>query len=409
MASDDDKTTSRNSDDEDRPSGGRRKGSSATPSGRSDPSAKEPSIKGKAAGGDEGRRRPHGGAKSAGGSVDERPEDERPEDERPDAEPEAPRRRFGFLRRSGGARDDHVGDSGRRVASLRGDDPAEDDFDDDLDDLPEPPRFRWPPWWAIAGGLILLVVVSLVLYGELNTERYFLVCSGSRAEAHRGRGFPWPFGHEAMVGSQYRAVPLGGDAQCQTQELDSEAELQHSLLKLLIVEAERLSHKTRSADLARARQMIGQGFGLARNYKKERRQLEVLRATLDFQRARVVMRELETTLGEARRLFSRAQGQSKPYRKESAAWIRVLDRMLVLLRRRIAGDPEQPRRVGAPPAPVKPGAMSATPDRPVVPAPRRVSPDAMGSSATPNPPPRRVSPTPGALPDAGVSGGGILL
>ncbi len=367
----------------------------------------------------------------------------------PDPKPSR-RRRFGFGRRDSEAREDDPDEPDepdekvrRRVAGLtgdnrqddrddyrdddRGDDrdddrdgERDDDFDDrdddlddrddfddrdDLSDLPDPPRFRRPPWWMLLGGLILLLIVSSVLYGEFNTERYYLVCSGSKAEAHQGRGFPWPFGHQAMVGSQYRSIPLGGDAQCQTQELDSEAELQHALLKLLLVEAQRLSHKTRSGDLAKARQMINQGFGFAQNYKKERLQLEGLRATLDFQRARVVMRELETTLGEARRLFTRARRQSKQHDKEGKAWILVLDRMSILLRRRIAGDPVAPKRVGAPPAVVNPTAMSPEPARPMAPVSGSGAPD--GMKPTESTEPRRVSPQ--APVDAGVSGGGILL
>lgn len=410
MASDDDKPRGRGSGGKDRGSGGKDRGSGGKdrPSGggskgsglanRSEPFDEESPIKRKATRDrdDERSRRRASGSKSE--PVDEKPAA---------AEPEAPpRRRFGFRRRSRGADDGDGVDSGRQVASLTGHDLADNDLaDDDLADLPEPPRFRRPPWWGLVGGLLLLLIVSFALYGEWNTERFFLVCSGSRAEAHRGRGFPWPFGHRAMIGSQYRPVALGGDTQCQTQELDSEAELRHALLKLLLVQAERLSHKTRSGELAKARQMISQGFLLARNYKKERRRLESLRATLDFQRARVVMRELETTLGEARRLFSKVRRQSKRHDKEAVAWIRLLDRMLVLLRRRVAGDPEPPKRVGAPPASVSPGAMSRVPTRPVPPVSGSLAPDAMKPSS--DPPPRRVSPQ--APPDAGVSGGGILL
>jgi len=402
MASGEDKPRGRDGGDKERPTGKRSKGPGLD--NRSDPFDEEPPVKRRAAREDERSHRRASTPKRAGGSAKKEPVGGTERSEPDAAEPEPPRRsRFGFRRRSRKESDD---DGGRRVASLTGDDLDSDDFeDDDLADLPEPPRFRRPPWWVMVGGLVLVLIVSSALYGEFNTERYFLVCKGSRAEAHRGRGFPWPFGHQAMVGSQYRPVALGGDAQCQTQELDSEAEVRHALLKLLLVETERLSHKTRSDDLAKARQMINQGFGLARNYKKERRHLESLRASLDFAQARVVMRELETTLGEARRLFIKARRQSKRHDKEAKAWIRLVDRMVDQLRRRIAGDPQPPVRVGAPRAAGSPGVMSRAPPRPDPSVPGSGPPDAMRPG--PVAPPRRASPL--APPDAGVSGGGILL
>jgi hypothetical protein len=116
------------------------------------------------------------------------------------------------------------------------------------------------------------------------------------------------------------------------------------------------------------------------------------------------MRELESTLGEARRLFTKARSQSKRYDKEAAAWIQLLDHMLDRLRRRIAGDPQPPERVGASPTPMARGAMSAPP-RPVPPVSGSGAPDAMKPGT--DTPPRRA--TPQAPPDAGVSGGGILL
>jgi hypothetical protein len=203
MASGDDKPRGRGSGDEDRPSGKRSRGSGSGLTNRSDPFDEEP----------------------AAGPAEEEPAAGLTEEEPAATEPEAPRRqRFSFRRRSREVDDT----AGSRAASLVEDGPQ----DDDLADLPEPPRFRRPPWWVLVGGLVLLLIVSSALYGEFNTERYFLVCSGSRVEAHRGRGFPWPFGHQPMLGSQYRPVALGGDAQCQTQEVDSEAELRHALLKL---------------------------------------------------------------------------------------------------------------------------------------------------------------------------------
>jgi len=405
MAKGDDKTRGRDSGDENRPSG-KPAGDSGLVN-RSDPFDEDPPIRKKPppkkepAPKDEGpppdrepRRRRPSPPDDAGASADREPAT---------AEPEAPRQsRFGFRRRALKADDvpdDPRRDAGRRVASLEGDNLG----DDDLADLPEPPRFRRPPWWALVAGFVLVLIVSSALYGEFNTERYFLVCSGSDAEAHRGRGFPWPFGHQRLVGSQYRPLSLGGDTQCQTQELDSESELRHALLRLLLTEAERLAHKTRSGDLARARRLVNQGALLAKNHKKERQRLEALRAVLDFAQARGVMRELETTLGDARRLFTKAR-RRKQHDKEAAAWIGLLDRMLDQLRRRAAGDPQPPQRVGAPPAAGSVGGNSPPPSRPVVPQPGKGTPDAKrpGSQA----PPRTV---PLAAPDAGVAGGGILL
>lgn len=443
MASDDDKPRDPNRGDKDRPSG-KASGRSGL-ANRSEPFDEATSVESKRKGGDPGHRQSKRPTRDPDRDKDRDKDRDRARDEdrvkdrdrernadpsrrrrgsasagarrsRPnlsegEAEPldvdpadpvKVPRRsRFGFRRRRAEAEDD----PGRRPRRAAEDLADEELSEDDLADLPEPPRFRRPPWWVLLGGLILVLIVSSALYGEFNTERYFLVCSGSRAEAHRGRGFPWPFGHQAMVGAQYRAVPLGGDAQCQTQELDSEAELRHGLLKLVLVEAERLSHRTRSADLARARRMINQGALLAKNYKKERARLAALRATLDFQQARVVMRELETTLDEARRLFTKAKGQSKQHATEAAAWIRLLDRMLDQLRRRIAGDPVPPRRVGeAPtPTPARPAGMTPSGPRPTVSG--APTPDPMKSD--PTAPPRRATPQP--PPDAGVPGGGILL
>ncbi|MFH2007442.1 MAG: hypothetical protein ABI333_12730 [bacterium] len=322
-------------------------------------------------------------------------------DDDADAVAETPRRRFSFRRRPKGAQEDAVAD--RRVAPLD-DYPPPDDGDLDELDLPAPPRspLRRPPWWAVLGGVLLVGVVVLVLLGEYNTERYYLVCDGKKAAAHRGRGFPWPFGHQPMVGSQYRAVPLDADAQCQTQELDNEGELQSALLSLVITEAQRLSLLHRASDLGAARLLVNQGFLLAPNAKKQRALLVTIRAALDFQQGRVAMRELESALQSARRLFVSAKGHKTRHGKEAEAWIGLVDHLLDRLRRRLAGDPQAhaPVRVAPGPprsslfVPASPGVDGGVPV--VVPLPMR---------PTPRPAPAPVL----VKPDAGVAGGGILL
>ena len=283
---------------------------------------------------------------------------------------------------------------------------------DDLEpwDLPEPPRsaLRRAPWWAwiVVGGIV--IILGMVFAGQYNADRFYLECSGSSAEGHRGRSFP-PWGHSAIKDARYRSVPLGADAQCQSQEMGGEDELQSALLQLTLTELKRLTLLSGEEELSTARRLVGQGFMLARGEKKARKKLEALRAALDFQQGQVVMRELQTTLLRARRLFQQVKVHQTPHTKEVDAWIKLVDLLLAKLRLRLAGDPTTPSPTPVPPPtrvgpkPVAPSKAPATPDPPAV----RV--DAAAPLPTPpsmTPPPRRVEPP---APDAGVSSGGILL
>jgi len=344
-----------------------------------------------------------------GPRAEERAPDPPADETEPEAEPESetagsakaekPRRRFSFRRRKDGEEEAEA--EGRQVAPLDDYPPLDDGELDELD-LPAPPRspLRRPPWWAVLGGLCLVGAVVLALVGEYNTERYYLVCAGKKAAAHQGRGFPWPFGHQPMVGSQYSAVPLGSDAQCQTQEVDSEEELQSALLSLVLAEAQRLSLLHRASDLRSARRLVNQGFLLARNAKKQRARLVTLRAALDFQQGRVAMRELESALQSARRLFTSAKAHKTGHGKEVQAWIGLVDHLLDRLRRRLAGDPQAHAPVQVVPTPSGSGMTGPA------------SPGTDAGAPVVVPPPKRPPPRPAPAlvkPDAGVAGGGILL
>ncbi len=295
--------------------------------------------------------------------------------------------------------------SRRRVASL---DDYADLSDDELADLPDlpPSALRRPPWWAVLLGLLLLTVVVFVFLGEYNSERYFIVCKGSKAEAHQGRGFPWPFGHRALQGPQYRAVPLSADTQCEPQELASEEELQQSLLLLVMTEVERRQHADKLKDLQRARRLVTQGLSLARRDKKRRKRLQVLRGILDLREGQLRLADVARELERTRRVFLRARKRARAAKgkpKEVAAVQTAIDLVDHLLARIKAGS--------APPRPRPPTPVFIPPPR--VEPPSVSTPDATdGGVVAPRTPPRPAErPTPAipSAPDAGVTGGGILL
>ncbi len=289
--------------------------------------------------------------------------------------------------------------------------------DEELAELPDlpPSPLRRPPWWALLGILILVAVVVFVLLGEYNGSRYFLVCEGSAAEAHQGRGFPWPFGHKALSGPQYRAVPLGPETQCEAQELASEHELQRSLLQLVLAEVKRRRHVDELEELEEARRLVTQGLVLARGDKKARRRLESQRGALDLREGQLRLGDVRKSLLQIRRLFARARKRAE--KQGQGVSVDEVDRVLGLVDHLL----ERIKKGRAPPPP-RPPTRVAVPSSPSPPLPRPgTAPDATGSSdATVDagaPPARRVAPTPDArpqpaiplAPDASVSGGGILL
>ena len=292
----------------------------------------------------------------------------------------------------------------RRVASL---DDLADLADSELVDLPDPPPsvLRRLPWWAVLGALFLVLVVALVIVGEVDGQRYYLVCRGNAAEAHQGRSFPWPFGHSALGGPLYRPVPLHEEAQCEPQELDSEDQLQQSLLALLYAEAERRRTVTKLAELRLARRLLTQGFGLARGDKTWVGRLQALGAHFDLKEGIFLLREMETSLVEARRLLFRARHPRDAAKagttEDPELWIALVDHLLDRLR---AGRAPSPREEIPLPVPIPSRDATAPTSAPRAPAssPGLVPPPV----PLPEEPPRPAIPL---LPDAGVKGGGILL
>jgi len=174
----------------------------------------------------------------------------------------------------------------------------------------------------------------------------------------------------------------------------------------VMAEVERRQHADKLEDLQRARRLVTQGLSLARRDKKRRQRLQQLRGILDLREGQLrlagVARELERT----RRVFLRARqraGSAKAKRKEAAAIQTAIDLVDHLLARIKAGSapprPRPPTPVFIPPPPVGPTSPS--------------TPDATdGGVVAPRTSPRpaeRPRPAIPSTPDAGVTGGGILL
>jgi hypothetical protein len=244
--------------------------------------------------------------------------------------------------------------------------------------------------------VLFVVAVSFAVLGQFNSERYFLVCSDGKAEAHRGRAFPWPFGHSRMEGLKYRPVEAGKESICHSHELETEEALRKALLGLVVNEAERLAQRARPEDLEKVRRLVDQGRLLVGGDPSVKETLNDLEADLYFNEGRTLLRETEESLRRSRGMFEKARAMEGSSAAEAKQWIRLIDELLGLLRRGIARDLAARPSVAA-----DAGAPTVRPVDATVPVPSRIPTATDAGLSVPTP-----LVTPG--PDAGL-GGGILL
>jgi hypothetical protein len=273
--------------------------------------------------------------------------------------------------------------------------PLEGSALEDLPGLPAGPLYR-PPWWVVLLGGIVVVAVTFAVLGQWNSERYYLVCSADTAEAHRGRGFPWPFGHSALEGLRYRPVPVGKESLCHTHEVETEEALRQALLRIVVAEAQRLGERGRTQDLDKVRQLVQQARLLGGGDPALRKILTGLEADLYLHEGRGFLRDTEEVLRRAQVAFEKARSLGGPQHRDVSLWIRLVEELVAALRRGLAAD----AAAGA-------GSRAPRPDEKVTPP---VAPRPLPAAPAPDAgaPPRSTTPLPTPGPDAGV-GGGILL
>lgn len=252
-----------------------------------------------------------------------------------------------------------------------------------------------------------LAIVALVLFGRINSERYFLTCTTTHAIAEQGRSFP-PWGSAPLPGAEWRAIALPPSAQCKPQQVNDRSTLEALFLEILL---DRTAATLTSRDLLDAppvavdakhvaspldvvSMQLEQALLLSRAPERgdQRKQVERMQGDVQYWRASLRLRDAAAALADASRQFDQAALSRPLHVTDAGEWATFL--------RRLADELQAGPAGAAAAAAVPPGAPPSF-ERPVAP-PGTALPVEPGAAAG------SVDVTP-APPDAGVPTGGVLL
>jgi hypothetical protein len=190
------------------------------------------------------------------------------------------------------------------------------------------PTFLGVPVW---GWLLLLgtALVTLLFVLDLrNRDQFLTVCSNNVVELHRGRRFPWPFGHEVVGGEEYRPITISAKADCRSQNFQSEEEAARGMLDLLLSQVRRALATPQAADLKDTRQQIQQALLLTRSFASRRKEVDWLLADLSYQEGRAGLVRAENELRLALSRFKETQKLDETRFEDLDDWILQIDEML---------------------------------------------------------------------------------
>lgn len=262
-------------------------------------------------------------------------------------------------------------------------------FDED-ERTPRPRHWGLPTWgWVL---IIGTAVSALLLVLDLsNRNRYLMVCKAKKVELHKGRSFPWPFGHAAMGGPEFKPVPIPAEADCRTRVFHSQEEAELAFLDFILAQVREALANPGTADLSKARVKIRQALLLTRVHRSRRKEAQKMLAELAYRSGRAGLARAENELRKALARFQEAQKLDADKFEDLEDWITHLEELLRTV------SPSPGSSVTRP---------TLLPGGSLPPMTRPPLPGLPGSTRPPS-----SAPALPASPDAGApaSGGGILM
>lgn len=279
-------------------------------------------------------------------------------------------------------------DAGRRDPERRGSLYADDERTP-TEAAPSPRHWGLPTWgWVILVGTALSAL--LLVLDLRNRDRYLLVCKAKKVELHKGRTFPWPFGHEVIGGPEYRPIEIPAEADCRDRVFHSQEEAELAFLDYLLAQVRDALANPGTADLGKARSKVRQALVISRTHRSRRKEAQKMLAELSYRAGRAGLDRAENELRKSLAYFQEAQKLNADKFEDLDDWISHLEELL----RNVSPSPGS--AITRPALP--PGFGSGTP-----PASR---PPLPGLSPLPAQPPASAPSSPDAGPP---QGGGILM
>ncbi len=184
------------------------------------------------------------------------------------------------------------------------------------------------PIWALVLILLTLIGALQLILDLRNRERYLMVCRDSAMELHRGRRFPWPFGHEVVGGESYRPVTIPPRADCRSRVFTSQAEAEQGFLQFIVARVRAELDLEQGGDLKKAHKHILQALMLSRDNPAVRSSVKTLLAEVDYREGRDSMARVESELRTALARFKEAQQLDGRRYADLKQWIQHLDLLL---------------------------------------------------------------------------------
>ncbi len=285
---------------------------------------------------------------------------------------------------------------GAKLVKERKRPPPPDDFDDDDDDGDGPKNRGRGTWIAIVAslvGVLGLGIGALVIFGNINKQRFMVACEPQQVIAKQGRGFP-PWGARSIDDEgMWKPIKIPPEAECRERETEDQEELSRWYLDILVDRASSMLTAREVTKIDEASAMLEQALLHARSpdRREQRRDIERLLGDVGYWRASAKLKDASTALTDAAKQFDAAAVQRPRHVSDASAWATYVRKLVEELR---AG----PNGVSASFPPTPPIGPGREPAPPGVALP--VEPGAGSGSA--NEPPQ-------APPDAGLPTGGVLL
>lgn len=271
-------------------------------------------------------------------------------------------------------------------------------FDDSTD--PGLPSSRRRRVWGlpIYGWLLVaatLLGAFLLVFDLRNRNRYMLVCKANKVELHKGRTFPWPFGHESIGGPEFKPIAIPAEADCRRRVYQSREEAELGFLDFILSQARTALSNPGTVSLKQARNQVLQAMLLTRTHRTRRKETHRLLAELAYREGRTGLARVENEIRTALARFQEAQKLDGERFEDLDDWIEHLESLL----RSVAPSPS-----GALP-PLSGGSSPKGVPRTLYPPSMQSPKGALPQLPSSRPVGKEPSPTDGGAP----SSGGILM
>jgi hypothetical protein len=266
-----------------------------------------------------------------------------------------------------------------------------------------PPSNRKVMTIAAVSIFVGLLMLTLILLGRANSQRYLITCTTDQVRAERGRTFP-PWGSQIIGGNEYKPIALPANAECKPQETEDIAELDRWDLDILVdrasatLSAPVLDVPGKPLDVVEGQ--LNQALLLSRapERRDQRKEVERLLGDVQYWRASLRLRDAAAALSDAAKQFEAAAAQRPRHVSDAGSWAGFLKRVVNELH---AG----PNGVAA----TNPDATATAPTSAAASTAPLGTALPVEPTTTPTPTPTPESEPVEAKPDAGVPTGGVLL